>query len=87
MDTNKDYTIRYDTESPHDMAEVIYEAGSYNIGGFNIIRGNDTPDQLFQFAVNINDYDGDSDGGDADAFANFSVLIDGTGINNDPMVG
>lgn len=38
-------------------------------------------------ATTIADYDGDEDGGAADAFANFSVLVDGTGIYNDPLVG
>ena len=87
LDTNKDYTIRYDTATGHDMSEVQWEAGSYNIGGFNIIQGQDTPDQMFDFSVQIADYDGDEDGGAADAFANFSVLVDGTGIYNDPLVG
>jgi len=49
LDTDKSYTIQYNTVSPHDMAKVEYEAGSYNLGGFNIIQGQDTPDQTFHY--------------------------------------
>ena len=87
LDTDKSYTIQYNTVSPHDMAKVEYEAGSYNLGGFNIIQGQDTPDQTFHFSAKITDYDGDSFGGVNTAISNWSVLVDGTGAFNDPLVG
>jgi hypothetical protein len=80
------YTIEWETAVEHNAALTQNLSGSYDIGGFNLLVGQDTPDQLFDFSVLISDYDGDSDGGAADAFANFSVGIDGTGINNDDVV-
>jgi hypothetical protein len=77
MDTNKDYTIRYDTKTPHDMARVDHVAGSYNIGGFNLIQSVSTPDQKFDFTARVVDGDGDARSDD------WSVVIDGTGVWND----
>ncbi|MER9333921.1 hypothetical protein NKJ06_07910 [Mesorhizobium sp. M0293] len=77
------YTVEFDTEAPHDVADIEAVAGKFDIGGFNLLQGQDTPDQSFDFAVQITDYDSDVDGGTADAFANFSVGVDGTGIFDD----
>ncbi|TIN31236.1 MAG: hypothetical protein E5Y31_03455 [Mesorhizobium sp.] len=77
------YTVEFDTETPHDVADVEAVAGKFDIGGFNLLQGQDTPDQSFDFAVQITDYDNDVDGGTLDALANFSVGVDGTGIFDD----
>ncbi|MER8467589.1 hypothetical protein, partial [Mesorhizobium sp. M1396] len=77
------YTVEFDTETGHDVADIEAVAGKFDIGGFNLLQGQDTPDQSFDFAVQITDYDSDVDGGTADAFANFSVGVDGTGIFDD----
>jgi hypothetical protein len=80
LDTNKDYTIRYDTAAPHDMSQVIYETGSYNIGGFNVFQSVATPDQKLDFTARATDGDGDF------ASDSWSIGIDGTGINDDGLV-
>ena len=80
LDTNADYTLKYSTLTPHDMAQVIYEAGSYNIGGFNIFQALDTPDQKFDFTAQVKDGDGDT------ATASWSVGVDGTGSYHDGHV-
>ncbi|MER8576803.1 DUF5801 domain-containing protein [Mesorhizobium sp. M1338] len=77
------YTVEFDTETGHDVADIEAVAGKFDIGGFNLLQGQDTPDQSFDFAVQITDYDSDVDGGTADAFANFSVGVDGTGVFDD----
>ena len=76
------YTIAYQTSVDHDAALVECTSGKWDLGGFNLIERNDTPDQLFDFSVLISDYDGDSFGGTEVAIANFSVGIDGTGIHD-----
>ena len=73
LDTNADYTIKYSTVAAHDMAQVIYETGSYNIGGFNVFQAVVTPDQQFDFVARATDGDGDF------ASDNWSVGIDGNG--------
>jgi hypothetical protein len=78
MDTNKNYTIRYDTMTPHDMARIDYVAGSYNIGGFNLIQSLATPDQKFDYSTRV------TDGDTASYF--WSVVIDGTGGNDDQYI-
>lgn len=75
MDTDKAYTVRYDTLNPHDMAQILYEDdGSYNIGGFNLIQALDTPDQKFDFTARVTDSNADF------ASASWSIGIDGTGV-------
>lgn len=82
MDSNKDYTIRFDTVAPHDLAQVLYETGSYNIGGFNVVQALDTIDQKFDFTARATDGDGDW------VEDSWSVGIDGTGVNdNDAVAG
>ncbi len=61
-------------------------AGKYDIGGFNLLQGQDSPDQQFDFSVEINDYDRDSFGGSGTTYAEFSVRVDGTGLFNDGIV-
>ena len=51
------------------------------MGGFNIEVGEPTPDQQFDFEVKITDFDGDMDTSNQ-----FSVGVDGTGVNDDDAV-
>lgn len=85
-DLQQNYTVEFETEIPHDAALVDYLNGSYDIGGFNLVQGQDSEDQKFDFAVEINDYDGDTYGGTGVTYANFLVGVDGTGLNNDDSV-
>jgi hypothetical protein len=80
------YTIEFDTETDHDMALIEGVAGKYDIGGFNIFQGNDTPDQLLEFTAQVTDGDGDTDGGGTDEDASWKIGIDGTGIFDDNSV-
>jgi hypothetical protein len=80
MDTNADYTIKYNTASAHDMAEVDYAAGSYNIGGFSRFTALDTPDKVLDFTARVTDGDGDT------ATASWHIGVDGTGVNDDGLV-
>jgi hypothetical protein len=84
---NSKYTVEYDTAAPHDMARIGGVAGTFDIGGFNLLQSLDTPDQLFDFSVKVTDADLDTDGGSADPLANFEVEVDGTGQfhNNAPI--
>jgi hypothetical protein len=84
---NSKYTVEYDTAAPHDMARIGGVAGTFDIGGFNLLQSLDTPDQLFDFSVKITDADLDTDGGPSVTFANFGVEVDGTGqfANNQPI--
>lgn len=77
---NQGYTIEFDTEIGHDMALVEGVAGKFDIGGFNIFQGNDTPDQLLSFTAQVLDGDGDTD------TASWDIGIDGTGIHDDDSV-
>lgn len=80
MDTNADYTIKYNTAAPHDMAEVDYATGSYNIGGFSRFTALDTPDQDLLFTARVTDGDGDT------ATASWHVGVDGTGVYDNGIV-
>jgi hypothetical protein len=62
------------------MSQVIYETGSYNIGGFNVFQSVATPDQKLDFTARATDGDGDF------ASDSWSIGIDGTGINDDGLV-
>ncbi len=50
----------------------------FDIGAFNILEAQPTPDQKFDFTVDITDFDGDM------ATSNeFSIGVDGTGTFDD----
>jgi hypothetical protein len=76
------YTIEWDTQTVHDLAlvkNVDTTNDNFDIGGFNLAQGQDTPDQKFDFTVAITDYDGDTEESNT-----FEVFVDGTGnFNND----
>ena len=56
-------------------------AGKYDLGGFNIIAAQPTPDQQFDFTVNETDFDND-----VVTSNEFSVGVDGTGVNDNDAV-
>ena len=76
------YTVEW-TAPGHDGVLIEGVAGKYDLGGFNLVVEQPTPDQQFDFIVNVTDFDGDV------ATSNeFSVGVDGTGVNdNDQVVG
>ncbi len=80
------YTIEWETEGDHDAAQVQHVSGSYDIGGFNLLQGQDTPDVDFEFSVAIQDKDGDLNNfnGTSQTFDDFKIKVDGTGTFNDP---
>jgi hypothetical protein len=75
MDSDHNYTIRYETEALHDMSNVQYETGSYNIGGFNLIQSLDFPDRTLSFQAQVTD--GDTDFSLSNTW---TIGIDGTGV-------
>lgn len=79
-------TIAYTTEGDHEGVRVEGVGGKWDLGGFNLTEGVDTPDQAFDFSVLINDYDGDTSGGSSTTFANFHIGLDGTGAYDDALV-
>lgn len=72
------YTIEFTTNGDHDLAKIVGTGGKFDIGGFNLLQIDETPDQLFRYAVDINDFDGDKD-----TSGNWDVLVDGTGKYDD----
>jgi hypothetical protein len=78
------YTIEWITEGTHDAALVQNRSGSYDIGGFNLLQGQDTPDVDFEFSVSVTDRDGDVYRGFDTTWDDFKIKVDGTGVNNDP---
>ena len=84
-----DFTLEWTTEDPADLWKIenVDSNDGFDIGGFNLGEVQPTPDQQFDFSVQIIDYDGDVDGGTADPDAEFSVGIDGTsGFDNDTVL-
>jgi hypothetical protein len=81
-----DTTIVYTTDAPHDAVNVYDGAGKWDLGGFNLTLGQDTPDALLNFSVKMTDNDGDHYGSDASqVFDDFQIVIDGTGIYNNSI--
>jgi hypothetical protein len=73
------YSFEFHTTTDHNVAQVERVAGAYDLGGFNLVQTNITADQQINFAVNINDYDGDSAGAvTSDTDTLFKIGIDGT---------
>nr|WP_304504896.1 DUF5801 repeats-in-toxin domain-containing protein [Defluviimonas sediminis] len=79
------YSIEFITADEHNLAlveNVDTDGDGFDIGGFNITEAQPTPDQKFDFTVQITDFDGDTD------TASFSVSLDGTGLyDNDAVAG
>jgi hypothetical protein len=82
----QNYTIEWETEGDHDAAQVQHVSGSYDIGGFNLLQGQDTPDVDFEFSVAIEDNDGDLNNfnGVSQVFDDFKIKVDGSGVFDDP---
>ncbi len=76
---DQDYRVQFFTDG-HDLALIEGVEGKFDIGGFAIVREGSTPDELLDFTVRIEDFDGDT------ADSSFSVGIDGTGEFDDDMV-
>jgi hypothetical protein len=74
------YTVEWITNGVHDAALVEHRSGSYDIGGFNLLQAQPTPDQLLEFTAQVIDGDGDT------STDSWSVGIDGTGIHDDGAV-
>jgi hypothetical protein len=79
------YTFAYIADAPHDAVLISAvndpeesTGNKFDIGGFAISEAQPTPDQQFDFTVDITDFDGDVVTSDP-----FSVSIDGTGIFDD----
>ena len=69
------YTVELITATDHNLSLIQNVSGSYDIGGFNVIRQANVSPQDFHFSVQINDYDNDVFGGSAVTFANFAVHV------------
>ena len=66
--------VEFFTADEFDAFNIDYVSGKYDIGFIGRSEINETPDQVFDFTVDITDFDGDS------ATSNqFSVTVDGTG--------
>jgi hypothetical protein len=77
------YTIAWTTETVHDLAlvkNVDTTGDNFDLGGFNLAQGQDTPDQKFSATVQITDFDLDSQ--ESNTFENF---VDGTGNFDDDV--
>lgn len=83
---NGNDTVAYTTDGEHEAVLAQGVGGKWDLGGFNLSEGVDAPDQVFDFSVLINDYDGDTYGGTNVSFANFSIGVDGTGVFDDGLV-
>ena len=66
------YTVEW-TAPGHDGVLIEGVAGKYDLGGFNIVAAQPTPDQQFDFTVNVTDFDND-----VVTSNEFSVGVDGT---------
>ena len=75
-----DYTVEW-TAPGHDGVLIEGVAGKYDLGGFNLIAAQPTPDQQFDFTVNETDFDND-----VVTSNEFSVGVDGTGVNDNDAV-
>jgi len=76
-------TIQWSTDAVHDAVLIEGYSGQWDVGGFNIEQGIDTPDIDLAFSVAITDADGDVNHGYDTTFDDFKVILDGTGTFND----
>jgi hypothetical protein len=83
---NANDSIKYTTVADHDAVLTEGTGGKWDLGGVNLTENVDLPDQVFDFTVAINDFDGDSGGGTGVTFANFQIGVDGTGDADDDQV-
>lgn len=85
LNVGTNFDIEFDMENPADVWRVanVDDSDKFDIGGFNVFQGQDTPDQQFDFSVLITDFDEDTDGGETVELANFTVNVDGTGEFDD----
>jgi hypothetical protein len=77
------YTVEW-TAPGHDGVLIEGVAGKYDLGGFNLVVAQPTPDQQFDFTVNVTDFDND-----VVTSNEFSVGVDGTGLgvnDNDAVI-
>jgi hypothetical protein len=81
ININAGDTVSWKTAGLHDCVLVEGVAGKFDIGGFGTTQGQPTPDQKLDFVVRVTDGDGDF------ATSGFSIGIDGTGPNDDGVVG
>ena len=77
-------TIAWTTDGDHDSVLVEGYSGAWDVGGFNIEQGIDSPDLDIDFSVAITDFDGDTYDGADTSWDDFTIKLDGTGANNDP---
>jgi len=85
---NSGYTFAYIAAAPHDAVLIgafndpaESTGNKFDIGGFAISEAQPTPDQRFDYTVNITDFDGD-----VDTSNEFSIGVDGTGDFDDDCV-
>ena len=48
------YTVEWSTGLQHDGVLIEEVAGKYDLGGFNVVLAQPTPDQQFDFVVDEN---------------------------------
>lgn len=77
-------TIEWDTAVPHDAVVTENTSGKWDLGGFSIAQGQDTPDLDIDFSIAMEDFDKDSGVGSSASFDDFTIRLDGTGQFDDP---
>ena len=74
------FKVEFDGSANFDQVKITDVLGKFDVGGFGILQGQDTPDQLLHFTAKVTDGDGDH------ATADWSIGIDGTGVFHDGIV-
>ena len=76
------WTVQWSTGAiQHDGVLIEGVAGKYDLGGFNLVLAQPTPDQQFDFTVNVTDFDSD-----VVTSNKFSIGVDGTGVHDNDAV-
>ncbi len=73
-------SIAWTTASNHDAVLIEGTSGKWDVGGFNVLQGNDSEDQMLEFTAKVTDGDGDF------ASDTWRIGIDGTGAFDDDHV-